>query len=156
MTAGVTLSWDGEKISFSGTCTSSQNITKDIELKAGTYTLKANANRNPIDDTASCIDIYKASPFFMVKIENNNAVEGTKTFTIAEDTTVSLRIRLGNGINYDDFEIRPMLNEGSSALPYEPYSTEVWHDIPHYIYNAESETWQEITDVHERVSGDWD
>ena len=46
--------------------------------------------------------------------------------------------------------------EGTEEKPFEPYSSEVWHDIPHYIYNAESETWQEVTDVHERISGEWD
>ena len=53
-------------------------------------------------------------------------------------------------------ETTAMMNEGSELLPYEPYSSEVWHDIPHYIYKAELETWQEVTDVHERVSGAWD
>lgn len=33
-----------------------------------------------------------------------------------------------------------MLNEGSTPLPYEPYSSEVWHDIPHYIYNTSTDT----------------
>ena len=33
-----------------------------------------------------------------------------------------------------------MLNEGSAALPYEPYSSEVWHDIPHYIHKADTDT----------------
>ena len=33
-----------------------------------------------------------------------------------------------------------MLNTGSEALPYEPYSSEVWHDIPHYIMGTSTDT----------------
>lgn len=33
-----------------------------------------------------------------------------------------------------------MLNLGSTALPYEPYSSQVWHDIPHYIHNTSTDT----------------
>ena len=33
-----------------------------------------------------------------------------------------------------------MLNTGSEALPYEPYSSEVWHDIPHYIHKTDTDT----------------
>lgn len=33
-----------------------------------------------------------------------------------------------------------MLNTGSQPLPYEPYSSEVWHDIPHYIHNTSTDT----------------
>jgi hypothetical protein len=37
-------------------------------------------------------------------------------------------------------DIKLMLNTGSSPLPYEPYSLEVWHDIPHYIYKTATDT----------------
>lgn len=41
----------------------------------------------------------------------------------------------------DDYGINSfMLNTGSTALPYEPYSSEVWHDIPHYIHNTSTDT----------------
>lgn len=33
-----------------------------------------------------------------------------------------------------------MLNTGSTPLPYEPYSSEVWHDIPHYIHKTSTDT----------------
>lgn len=135
---GVTLSWDGEKISYSGTCTTAYNFQIGINLKAGTYTLKANANRNPIYNVASCIDIYRASPFLMVAIENRAAVKGSRTFTIDEDTNVILRIRLNEGVNYDGFEIRPMLNLGSTPLPYEPYG---WvHSLRKYGTNTDTIT----------------
>lgn len=33
-----------------------------------------------------------------------------------------------------------MLNTGSTPQPYEPYSSEVWHDTPHYIHNTSTDT----------------
>lgn len=33
-----------------------------------------------------------------------------------------------------------MLNTGSQPLPYEPYSSEVWHDTPHYLRGTDTDT----------------
>ena len=33
-----------------------------------------------------------------------------------------------------------MLSKGSEALPYEPYSSEVWQDIPYYLHNTSTDT----------------
>ena len=118
---GVTFKFDGEKIILSGTATSSFNIEMYISLKAGTYTLKANANRIPIDEDTFCIQMYKPNVVW-AGIHNNNSINGTSTFTLNEDTdNIALRIRAAAGANYDGFELRPMLNEGTEALPYEPY-----------------------------------
>lgn len=40
-----------------------------------------------------------------------------------------------------------MVNEGSTPLDYEPYSSEVWHDTPHYIHK---------TDWHDAEVKEWD
>lgn len=45
-----------------------------------------------------------------------------------------------------------MLNTGSTALPYEPYSSEVWHDS-HYI--RVNGVWQSVASTHERSGGQW-
>lgn len=119
--SGVTLTWNGAKIVFSGICTLSSNLTKSITLSAGTYTIKANANRIPVEDDNSCVDVYKASPYMMAKITNRNAINGIANFTLGEETTVILRIRVQADVNYDGFTLEPMLNSGSTALPYEPY-----------------------------------
>ena len=119
--SGVTLTWNGAKIVFSGICTSSSNLKKSITLSAGTYTIKANANRIPLEDYNSCVDVYKESPYMLAKIPNRNAINGIANFTLGNETTVSLRIRIEAGVNYDGFTLEPMLNAGSTALPYEPY-----------------------------------
>ena len=119
---GVRLLWDGEKINYSNTCTNAANSIMTIDLKKGTYTLKVNANRIPVENENSCIDVYHSSSGLFKKITNRNAVNGKVTFTLDDDlSNVSLRIRLNNGTNYDGFEIRPMLNIGETSLPYDVY-----------------------------------
>ena len=119
---GVRLLWDGEKINYSNTCTYASNSTMTINLKKGTYTLKVNANRIPVENDYSCIDIYHPSSGLLKQVTNRNAVNGKVTFTIDDDlSNASLRIRLDNGTNYDGFEIRPMLNIGETSLPYDVY-----------------------------------
>lgn len=119
---GVRLLWDGEKINYSNTCTQSGNSIMAIDLKKGTYTLKVNANRIPVENENSCIDIYHSSSGLFKKITNRNAVNGKITFTLDNDlSNVQLRIRVDKGTNYDDFEIRPMLNIGETSLPYDVY-----------------------------------
>ena len=62
------------------------------------------------------------------------------TFTIPSGHKyVSFRIGVaysGDSLIYTDI----MLNTGSTALPYEPYSSEVWHDTPHFIHNTSTDT----------------
>lgn len=58
-----------------------------------------------------------------------------------------------NFYRYQNFENEnDMLNEGSTALPYEPYSSEVWHDISSYKQAAGS--WITGT-AYERSGGSW-
>ena len=119
--SGVTFTSDGKKIILNGTATSSFNIEMNISLKAGTYTLKSNANRVPIDEGTYCIQVYKPN-VVLSGVTNKNAVDGTSTFTLNEDTdNIVLRIRAAQGAVYDGFEIIPTLNEGSEALPYESF-----------------------------------
>lgn len=119
---GVRLLWDGEKINYFNTCTQSSNSIMAIDLKKGTYTLKVNANRIPVENENSCIDIYHPSSGLFKKVTNRDAVNGKVTFTLDDDlSNVFLRIRVDTGTNYDDFEIRPMLNIGETSLPYDVY-----------------------------------
>ena len=45
----------------------------------------------------------------------------------------------GSSITKDDVS-NTMLNLGSTPLPYEPYSSEVWHDVPYYVHDTETDT----------------
>lgn len=62
----------------------------------------------------------------------------TKIFTLLQGT---VKIRINITFSQLSYTItNPMLNTGSTPLPYEPYSSEVWHDTPHYIHNTSTDT----------------
>ncbi|OQC35621.1 MAG: hypothetical protein BWX63_02317 [Bacteroidetes bacterium ADurb.Bin041] len=48
------------------------------------------------------------------------------------------RVRVDNLPAFSNANL--MLNLGSQPLPYEPYSSEVLHDTPHYIHNTSTDT----------------
>ena len=60
------------------------------------------------------------------------------TFTTSSDTKYIVFQASGSTIN--SWFNSLMLNTGSTALPYEPYSSEVWHDIPYYIRKTDTDT----------------
>lgn len=118
---GVTIRSEKDGLYFSGTCNSSANVTVNAPLAAGTYTLKANANRIPADDTNACVQIYWNTSNIPT-VQNRQAIAGSSYFTVASDVeSVQYRIRLQSGVNYDGFILRPVLNIGGSAKPFEPY-----------------------------------
>lgn len=60
-------------------------------------------------------------------------MSGTAVVTVPSGCTwIAVRV-LHNADN-------AMCNTGSQPLPYEPYDSEVWHDIPHYIHNTSTDT----------------
>lgn len=123
--ADVDISSENGVIYFTNTATSSYNVEYSINLPAGTYTIKANANRIPTNDENACIQVYNGSAQLYTKVSNNAAINGAATFTINQNLTVSLRIRLQNGVDYTGFELRPTLNSGSTAMDFEPYGYKI-------------------------------
>ena len=79
---------------------------------------------------------------------NNGVWSGTpRTFRPNSNGEITVYIRYRESASappiIDDVmagTIWVMVNEGSTPLPYEPYSSEVWHDIPHYIHNTSTDT----------------
>ncbi len=117
---GVTVISENNKIILDNECTKEGNIYSLISLSAGTYTLAANANKN-LDSNTVMIQIYKAN-VILKSISADQMVNGTATFTLENDEEdVYLRIHVLNGIDYSGVELQPMLNVGSSSLPFEPY-----------------------------------
>ena len=51
---------------------------------------------------------------------------------------VTIAYRITGTVNPNDYNT--MINSGTTTLPYEPYSSEVWHDIPYYIHNTFTDT----------------
>lgn len=118
---GVTIVNDNGVLKFSGTCDASANFQTTRTIAAGTYTISANANHNPSSDNYACIQVITTDLSIGAQVNNSQAANGYSTFTLVSENSCQVRIRIQNGVNYDGFELRPMMNTGSSALPFEPY-----------------------------------
>lgn len=80
---------------------------------------------------------YDENDSFLGKASSQSTA-ATRTFTLLTGTK---KVRMSVTSSNTTYTIlQPMLNEGSTALPYEPYSSEVWHDIPHYIHKTDTDT----------------
>lgn len=122
---GVTLKNNNDgTFLLQGVCTESFNFIADnvVTLKAGTYTIAANANRIAINDNNPCVQLYNSDKNVGVDVLNNSALVGFNTKTFVEDIELQYIIRIQKGVNYDGFILKPMLVAGSEILPYEPYT----------------------------------
>jgi len=117
---GVAFTIENSKITLNGIATTSVNIEQSVSLVAGTYTLKTNANYN-IQNGSYCISLYavKDGVDYGGGIINSQAQTGQVTFTLPYDISdAKLRIRLQKDIDYQNFEIIPVLCRGSEYTPY--------------------------------------
>lgn len=96
--------------------------------------LTISPNRSDIVWSCCCYDendnfLGKASAKSTASIKIITLLTGTKKVRISvtsSNTTYTI--------------LKPMLNSGSQPIPYEPYSSEVWHDTPHYVHNTSTDT----------------
>ncbi len=106
----ITVNNDGGFL-INGTATRSIFFKlNDVVLDAGTYTLNPTANFNLSTQT---IQAYV--------LVNGEYHWGNALFTIAESATAEVMIRFLGGGGATNGVMYVMLNEGSTALPYEPY-----------------------------------
>ena len=114
---GITVEYmEHGKIHISGTSEKTVDfVTPTFELLAGTYTLSMGVN---IDNTLMrcTLSTTEGLPYF--DILNN---EASKTETIKDNMILYLLLRVYGGKTID-ITIQPMLNTGTSPLPWEPYT----------------------------------
>ena len=114
---GITVEYmEHGKIHISGTSEKTVDfMTPTFELLAGTYTLSMGIN---IDNTLMrcTLSTMEGLPFF--DIYNNGA---SKTETTTDNMELYLLLRVYGGKKID-LTIQPMLNPGTSPLPWEPYT----------------------------------
>ena len=65
---------------------------------------------------------------------------GAITRTARGNETCTIRLYVYSGVTYENVRVYPFICEGSTPQPYEPYSSEVWHDTPHYIHKIDTDT----------------
>lgn len=127
----------------------STSVPCNIVLNPGTYTIKIQG----LNTTGLNLDrIYLVDSDNVIIVQNvvnNTSVQ----FTIAETTTIEKIAFIAAASSvYNNQAAYIMLNEGSTALPYDPYSLEVWHDIP--TYKRSVLVWNTDT-AYERSDGSW-
>ena len=141
--AGVTWSMDKDGImTLNGTCIQTSDISVthngttpyNLELKAGTYTISGTSKNIRLA-------VWKNDD---VTAPGNDYGNGS-TFTISEKGIYGVYARVEEGITYNNVVIKPMLNLGSEALPFEPYTGGKPSPSPEYP--------QEIVSVGERWNG---
>lgn len=115
--SGITVEYmEHGKIHISGTSEKTVDfMTPTFELLAGTYTLSMGVN---IDNTLMrcTLSTTEGLPYF--DILNN---EASKTETTEDNMILYLLLRVYGGKTID-IMIQPMLNTGTSPLPWEPYT----------------------------------
>ena len=112
---GSFLSWKKDDSTFTLNGSSSVDDSfpfSTLYLKAGTYTLSIHG----LKEIGSVKTGFYLSGVDTVRVQTN------RTYTIMNDTTVTLRLVISvSDVSYDNEEITVMFNTGSTALPYEPY-----------------------------------
>ena len=115
--SGITVEYmEHGKIQISGTAEKTMDfMTPTFELLAGTYTLSMGVK---IDNALirCTLSTNEGLPFFDIL---NNGASKTETTTDNMELYLLLRVYGGKTI---DLTIQPMLNAGTSPLPWEPYT----------------------------------
>lgn len=117
---GVTLSRVDDYYVLNGTCTASFNFEgASYFVPSGTYTLSCNNPQNS-GISYNIIQVYCENTTSWLQIMDN--VNFGEHSIVLQEGMYRCRIRCQAGITYDNYIIKPMLNFGSTALPYEPYN----------------------------------
>lgn len=88
---------------------------------------------------------------YIKKYDDDSNIIGASsyTFTLTEKTKCYLSFYIYQ--KTIDNKIELMLNSGTESLPYEPYSSEVWHNLTPHIMST---TWQDGS-TYSRSGGSW-
>ena len=106
-----------------------------------TYTVKKHDESNRF-----AIGTSNALPYDEIQLTGIYYLDTATSYTFTTDSSAHyIVVYVSTGT--EQAEPRLMVNTGSTPLPYEPYSSEVWHDTPHYIYNTSTDTITTLTAV---------
>ena len=117
------------------------NITQDtlkyksIYVGDGDFTLSTNCPRY---SNSAVLFLLAGNVSSGASTSNNGVSVGISRTATAVNGYITIAYRYYT--NTDPRDYQTMLNSGGIALPYEPYSSEVWHDISYYIYKTDIDT----------------
>ena len=131
-------------------------INYPLSLQAGTYTISFDARgevgttRVRIMENGNTTAIYSST----ISDITTTYSRFSKTFTLENDTIIRIQIQAaGSAGNYTNLDLQYkniMLNEGSTALPYEPYG-DSFKDWFYREYGTDTDT---ITSLPKTIIGD--
>lgn len=113
--------------------------------------------------TSSIQDVFRLTEISLTLVPTeNNPINGSlivrtsniNSYTFTTSENAKYIVFQASNLTVQDWLSELMLNTGSQPLPYEPYSSEVWHDVPYYV--RENGEWVAVNAVHERENGAWD
>ena len=147
----TTLTIEGGTVSFTTTSAFRGVCSGFFEIPEGTETITFNFIRNEAlgvkfvfyDSTKTWLNQDYSPVLLDIPPATANVPSGAKYVRL------SFSGQITGGYSYTMSNI--MLNLGSTALPYEPYSSEVWHDLDTHIMDA---IWT-TGSTYERDSGSW-
>lgn len=113
---GITITVENGVYTLNGTNTrgAAFNLYSNVKLTAGTYTFCVYAGGGSA--IAQPLNAYGGSGFSM-----SPKLGEPLTQTLAADTDVQLRIHVAANAWFNNFKVKPMLNSGTTALPFEPF-----------------------------------
>jgi hypothetical protein len=115
------------------------SILFETPLPAGTYTISAEITSTSTESRIS----FRKNDMSQMIASNITIQTGRSQLTVTISEPCYALYIYGSTTVYDNIPIKfenIMLNTGSTPQPYEPYSSEVWHDIPYYIHKTATDT----------------
>ena len=109
---------------------------KAIYVGDGTFTL---STTTPYDSSVANVFLLSGDVSSGASTANNGAWLNHKVTAQSDNGYVTIAYRHYTGTTSPE-ACDTMLNKGTEALPYEPYSSEVWHDIPYYQHKPATDT----------------
>ena len=165
---GITAIVTNRIITLNGTAsgTSAINIPINLTIKANqSYTLEANnisiVGQSGTAASYACIRFRAETTDDAVSDVRFNPINNYTTFQKTEETTYDyLRIRTGDGLTYNNFIIKPQLEQGSKANAYTPYGTEPIElckigSYQDYFYKSGSK-WYLHKEIEKLILGNYD
>ena len=141
----VTATIENDEIILNGTANATAQINimsneNAITLEAGTYTLSANNLVATGSQSSTIRLVYTSGSVVSGSSCSLGSINATNTFTLTESITCKLQVRIENGEILTNFKVKPMLELGSEASPYEPYTGGVPAPNPSYPYPVKTVT----------------
>lgn len=98
------------------------NFTDSLTLAAGTYTVSTKELSNA---TGYLSFLENGTEFFSMPFKTVK----TKQLVLEAETTFQPTLYLSNGQSYSNFTLTPMIELGTTAHNYEPYTRAEWHHL---------------------------